>query len=174
MALKGFIELLRLEHMAKSRQADSQSKSEVQWQGVAFAVAGEPLVAPIGEVAEVISVPDKITAVPFSKPWLIGIANVRGQILPIVDLAGFLKVDSKARKDKLLVIKHLNLQVGLLVDKVWNIKNFSTAQYVAKRPGPSSAFIAYNHGQFKEEAQNWPVFLPSLLIQDPRFLQATI
>lgn len=173
MALKGFIELLRLERMATSCKAGSQSKPKVQWQGIAFEVAEERFVAPIGEVAEVITMPDSLTAVPFSKPWLLGIANVRGQILPVADLAKFLNLKPTTRRDKILVIKHLDLHVGLLVDKVLNLKNFSAEQYVAKRLEDSSAFVPYNHGQFKEEERSWPVFMPSLLLQDPRFLQPT-
>lgn len=174
MALKGFIELLRLERMATSRKASSQSKPKVQWQGIAFEVAEERFVAPIGEVAEVISIPDRLTAVPFAKPWLLGVANVRGQILPVADLAKFLNLKPNSGRDKILVIKHLDLQVGLLVDKVLNLKNFSADQYIAKRLEDSSAFMPYNHGQFEEEEQFWPVFMPSLLLQDPRLLKPTV
>ena len=172
MALKGFIELLRLERLAKSRKAERQPKPAEQWQGIAFEVAGETFVAPIGEVVEILSVPDSLTTVPLSKPWLLGIANIRGQILPIADLAKFVNQENTGPKSKLLVIKHQSLQVGLLVDRVGHIKNFFAHQYLPKSLAANSPFLPYNHGHFEEGEQSWPVFMPSLLIQDSRFLQA--
>ncbi|WP_296403629.1 chemotaxis protein CheW [Psychrobacter sp.] len=171
MALKGFIELLRLERLAESRKSEIQPKPAEQWQGIAFEVAGEKFVAPIGEVAEVISVPEALTPVPLSKPWLLGIANIRGQLLPIADLAKFVNLNNKTQQSKLMVIKHHNLQVGLMVDEVWHIKNFFAHQYVAKSLVTNSPFLPYNHGRFEDSEQSWPIFMPSLLIQDPRFLQ---
>lgn len=173
MALKGFIELLRLERLAQSRKSEWQPKKAQQWQGIVFEVAGERFVAPIGEVAEVMSAPETVTPVPLSKPWLLGIANIRGQILPITDLAKFVNLPHRTPPNQLLVIKYHNLQVGILVDKVGHIKSFFPHQYLPKSVAATSAFLPYNHGRFEEEGQSWPIFMPSLLLQDPRFLQVT-
>ncbi|PNK60994.1 chemotaxis protein CheW [Psychrobacter sp. FDAARGOS_221] len=187
MALKGFIELLRLQHLAESRQQTAPQTP--QWQGVAFSIAGMQFVAPIGEVTEVIASPQQITPVPLSKSWLLGIANVRGQLLPIMDLAKFLNLNSRnsrshtpgaaytalQERQKVLVIRQQDISVGLLVDAVTQIKKFLPEQYVAKSLPTDSPFLAYNHGQFvADDQQQWPVFMPSLLIEDPRFLEARI
>ena len=58
--------------------------------GVGFRLAGENFVTPREEVREVLPVPDNLTRVPGAKPWLKGIANVRGHLLPVVDLKAFL------------------------------------------------------------------------------------
>ncbi|WP_019673470.1 chemotaxis protein CheW [Psychrobacter lutiphocae] len=186
MALKGFIELLRLEQMAQLRKQVTQ-KETPQWQGVAFTLAGEQLVAPIGEVTEVVATPQAVTTVPLAKPWLLGVANVRGQLLPLVDLAKFLNLQrqhskqktysltqAQMRQRKVLIVKQHDILVGLLVDAVAHIKKFSPEQYVAKSLPSSSPFLPYNHGQFIEEKQHWPVFMPSLLLADPRFLEAAL
>lgn len=179
MALKGFIELLRLDSLAKSRPVHSieDSVEASDWQGIAFEVAGERFVAPIGEIAEVLAVPATFTQVPLAKPWLMGIANVRGQLLPLADLAKFLNLNSRAEqlmRRKVLVIHQQDMWFGILVDAVWSIKKFSRAQYVAKNLANNSPFLPYNHGQFIQEEQHWPVFMPSLLTQDPRFLDASV
>lgn len=177
MALKGFIELLRLDSLAKARQAKTMDRSDPDWQGVAFDIAGERFVAPIGEIAEVITMPAALTPVPLTKPWLIGIANVRGQLLPLADLAKFLNLNSRIPQQsrrKVLVIHHQTMWFGLLVDNVWNIKKFSAADYLPKTLPNDSPFLPYNHGQFVQNEQHWPIFMPSLLTQDPRFLEASL
>lgn len=177
MALRGFIELLRLDSIAKSRKVEVQDDNDPDWQGVSFSVAGERFVAPIGEIVEVIAMPSNITQVPLSKPWLLGLANVRGQILPVADLAKFLNLNSRSEqlsRRKVLVINQQNMFFGILVDVVWNIKKFSTKQYLAKTLPNDSPFLPYNHGQFIQDDQKWPIFMPSLLTQDPRFLDASL
>jgi twitching motility protein PilI len=42
------------------------------------------------EVREVLMVPPAITRVPGAKSWVRGLANVRGHLLPLVDLREFL------------------------------------------------------------------------------------
>lgn len=177
MALKGFIELLRLDSMAKARLSGNADNRDPDWQGVAFEVAGERFVAPIGEIAEVIAMPTALTPVPLTKPWLLGIANVRGQLLPLADLAKFLNLNSRAQqlsRRKVLVVHQQDMLFGILVDSVWNIKKFSAEQYLAKTLPNNSPFLPYNHGQFVQDEQHWPIFMPSLLTQDPRFLDAAL
>ncbi|MUG32659.1 chemotaxis protein CheW [Psychrobacter sanguinis] len=179
MALKGFIELLRLEHMAKSRQVERQQGMDTPWQGVAFCVAGLNFVAPIGEVTEVISFPNSLTEVPMSKPWLLGIANIRGQLLPLVDLASFVNLSGTAEqlnRRKVLVVKQQDIAVGLLVDTVWHIKNFLPKHYLPEHLPAGAPFLPYTHGQFvtDTELEAWPIFRPSLLLADPRFLEVSL
>ena len=38
------------------------------------------------QVREVLMLPDAVTRVPGAKRWLLGIANLRGQLLPLVDV----------------------------------------------------------------------------------------
>jgi purine-binding chemotaxis protein CheW len=54
-------------------------------QYLTFALANDPFAIPIEHVLEVLEV-EKITRVPRSKKYLLGVINVRGSIRPIVDL----------------------------------------------------------------------------------------
>ena len=66
-------------------QLPLKESAQPEWQGIGFQLGGTRLVSPMGEVNEILKVP-KITALPGVKSWLLGIANVRGRLMPIVDL----------------------------------------------------------------------------------------
>lgn len=176
MASRGFIELLRLADLAKARKSGRQSGQEAEWRGVVFEVGGQRLVAPLGEISEILMVPE-YTTVPLVQPWLIGIANVRGRLLPLTDLAQFLHIPSRTRhmnQRKVMVIDHQSTFIGLLVDQVLGIEQFTRREYRAEAIDIDSPFAPYNHGKFFKDEQDWFIFLPSLLAQDPRCVDAAI
>lgn len=176
MASKGFIELLRLADLAEARKSGRYGGKQAQWLGVVFEVAGQRLVAPMGEVSEVLSMPD-LTTVPLTQPWLLGVANVRGRLLPLTDLAKFLGLPSKQirlSQRKVLVVDQADFFSGLLIDAVLGIQQFTKAQYQAESLSSDSPFAPYNHGKFVKDGQDWFVFMPSLLAQDQRYIDAAI
>ncbi len=170
MASRGFIELLRLADLAKARQTGRNNPDHEHWQGIAFELAGERFVAPLGEVSEVLAMPE-LTSMPLTKPWLLGVANVRGRLLPLTDLVAFLGLQSTVRlKDrKVMVIDHGDIFAGILVDQVLGIMRFVNTQYVAEELPNDSVFIRYHHGKFTKDGEDWQVFMPSLLVGDERF-----
>lgn len=177
MALKGFMELLRLDGLAKSRTNTPTQVQEADWKGVAFTIAEDSFVTPLGEIAEVLPMPSVFTPMPLTQSWMIGVANVRGDLLPLTDLAKFLGINSNAEQlahRKVLVIKRKDMMFGIIVDSVSSIKTFSRQQYVAKSPPENSPILPYSHGQFAQDEQIWPIFIPSLLTKDPRFIDASL
>jgi len=87
------------------------------WTMVVFRVAGRTLLAPLEQVAEVLTVPTEITRVPGTKPWVMGVANNRGTLLPIYNIEECL-LGSPARRtaqDRILVVRHEELAFGMLV-----------------------------------------------------------
>lgn len=182
MASRGFIELLRLADLADARSSGRHSKQEYDWRGIVFEVNGQRLIAPLGEVAEILSMPE-YTSMPLVQPWLLGIANVRGRLLPLTDLAKFLQISnltspaspsSQDKSRKVLVIDHHSLFSGLIVDKVFGIEQFMRAQYQPQGIDADSPFAPYNHGKFAKDNQEWSIFMPSLLAQDQRYRDAAI
>ena len=176
MASKGFIELLRLADLARARKSGRRGGTEYDWQGVVFEIGGQRLVAPMGQVSEVLAMPE-YTSLPLVKPWMLGIANIRGRLLPITDLSQFLQVPSRLAQlsqRKVMVIDHGNFFSGLLVDQVIGIEQFTHDQYRAEAIEPNSPFAPYNHGKFLKNEQDWFIFMPSLLAQDPRYVDAAI
>ena len=176
MASRGFIELLRLADLARARKSGRRGGQEYDWQGVVFEIGGQRLVAPMGQVSEVLAMPE-YTSLPLVKPWMLGMANIRGRLLPITDLSQFLQVPSRLTQmsqRKVIVIDHDNLFSGLVVDQVIGIEQFTRDQYRAEAIEPSSPFAPYNHGKFLKNEQDWYVFMPSLLAQDSQYANAAI
>jgi twitching motility protein PilI len=174
MAAKGFIKLLEIAERSRQRTlglAASGQASEY-WSGVGFSLAGQYFVAPMGEVAEVLSVP-RYTSVPGVKNWMKGLANVRGRLLPIMDLLSFLNRPPVAQdhRRRLIVVDQGDIFSGLVVDEVLGMQHFSISDYRAQALDlPELA--PYVQGGFVRDGRLWSVFLVSRLVEDPQFLQA--
>ena len=89
MAAKGFIKLLEIAERSKQRSLGLLGQGGDAWTGVGFMLSGQYFLAPIGEVAEILKVP-RYTMIPGVANWMKGLANVRGRLLPIMDLLVFL------------------------------------------------------------------------------------
>ena len=86
-------ELLKeLEKRSRAVAASNAPEAEKgqEWVGVAFRMAGELYLAAREETREVLGLPAPITRVPGAKSWIKGLANVRGQLLPVLDLRQYL------------------------------------------------------------------------------------
>ena len=66
----------------------SQQAAVQTWSGIGFRMGERLFVAPMGEVGEVLHEP-RHTLLPGVKSWVKGVANVRGRLLPVMDLCGF-------------------------------------------------------------------------------------
>lgn len=80
---------------------------------------------PVVFVQEVINEPSGISAVPLTQPFVLGLFNLRGKIIPVVDLRSLLEFppnDTKG-KGKVAIIEHGELCIGLLFDKTGEILN---------------------------------------------------
>ena len=125
MAANGFIELLRLSKRGNKNYASVQNEAQ-RWSGIAFEMRGQYFVAPLGEVSEVIY-PPKYTPVPNTQSWVKGLANIRGRLLSVSDLAHFIsgQRSSFSSTQKVLCISHHDQYVGLVVDQVLGIQHFN-------------------------------------------------
>jgi twitching motility two-component system response regulator PilH len=61
-----------------------------EWVGVAFRMGGETFLVAREETREVLGYPAVVTRIPGAKGWVKGLANIRGQLLPMLDLRQFL------------------------------------------------------------------------------------
>lgn len=91
-------------------------------QMVGFNVGGEFFGAPIGAVKEIIRVPD-ITHVPDTPDFVEGVVNLRGKIVPVIDMRRRVGVPSteRNRNSRILVLELAGKIVGLIVDNASDI-----------------------------------------------------
>src|SRR5687768_18608043 len=85
---KPFDLLKELERLARTALTGQgrDAASEREWVGVAFRLGSENFLVAREETREVLGFPSVLTRVPGAKGWIRGVANVRGTLLPVVDL----------------------------------------------------------------------------------------
>ena len=59
-----------------------------EWTGLAFRLGQQVLVAAMSEIEEIVDRPE-CASVPNTKPWFLGVGNVRGNLIPMSDLHHF-------------------------------------------------------------------------------------
>ncbi|MFP4307244.1 MAG: chemotaxis protein CheW [Thermodesulfobacteriota bacterium] len=66
----------------------------------------------------------RITPLPNLPGWLLGVGNVRGDIVSMVDLAAFLGMDRprSGRRRRFIVVRDRDMRVGLVVDRILGIR----------------------------------------------------
>jgi purine-binding chemotaxis protein CheW len=93
-------------------------------QHVVFTLGGIEYAVPISNVLEV-GHPNNITQLPHVPHWLLGLTNVRGDIISLVNLRAFLGMppEGDERSTRMLVVRasHEQLTTGLVVDRVREI-----------------------------------------------------
>lgn len=175
MAAKGFIKLLEIAERSRQRTlglpADGQAIE--YWSGIGFTLDGQHFLAAMGEVSEVLAVP-RYTHVPGVRPWMKGIANVRGRLLPIMDLLGYFNRLSSLQEHRrrLIVIDQGDIFSGLVVDDVLGMQHFPVQDYSAEVPVMPAELVPFVQGAFRREDRQWAIFSLSRLVEDPQFLQA--
>jgi twitching motility protein PilI len=165
--------LVELERLAEANAVGlpKGESNRDEWIGVGFRVDGVACVASMGEVTEILPPPETVR-VPRVQPWVIGLANVRGSLLPVFDLEGFLLGRNLARRSSLrvLVVDDGDLRAGLLVPEVLGMKRFRRSEQDDTNAGGSAA-EPYLSGAFKVGGQTWNVFSMSKLAKSEEFLR---
>ena len=166
------LQQLCLEH---AHGLPQQEETDEEWLGIGFRLGKLHLVAPLGEVAEILT-PPGLSQVPRTKRWVCGIANVRGNLMPIMDLQGYLydRPAALKRRSRILVVQHNGVYSGLVVDAVLGLRHFLDEQRCDELPGNDEHIHEYMLHGFKAGAEHWGVFSLHALAQAPQFLKAAI
>ena len=92
-------------------------------QVVVFSISKEFYGVPIAAVQEIVRVPE-VTSVPDAPDFFEGVINLRGKIVPIVDLRKRLRLASSGRtkSSRVLVAENGGRVIGLLVDAVSEVR----------------------------------------------------
>lgn len=156
-----------------------------EWVGVALRLAGEYFLVAREETREVLGLPAALTRVPGAKSWLRGLANVRGQLLPIIDLRQFLGsgITPTTRNTRVIVVNHRELPAGLMVDEVLGFRRFSEAAFSGSAPPTIVRCERYLAGSFRRETprageppaagpEHWPVLSLRTLVESEAFQDA--
>jgi len=168
--------LLEIERRSRIAAAGQGRDSGIgdEWVGVALRIAGEVFLVAREETREVLGLPASITRVPGARSWIKGLANVRGQLLPLIDLRQYLGsgVTQPGRNTRVLVVNHREIPAGLLVDEVLGFRRFADREFSAEAPPTVVRVDRYLAGVFRRGSEIWPVLSLRSLLESPGFLQA--
>jgi len=145
-----------------------------EWVGVAFRMGGETFLVAREETREVLGYPAVVTRIPGAKSWVKGLANVRGQLLPMLDLRQFLGsgTTTPQRNTRVVVVNHREIPAGLMVDEVLGFRRFADAEFNAEPPPTVIRCDTYLAGAFRRGGEVWPVLSLKNLVESQSFLQA--
>lgn len=105
-----------------SPQGEVIEHIEPHLQAVSFRLNNELYALNILDVQEIIK-PVSITIVPLAPPWIAGVINLRGQILPVIHLGTRLGLHKhpQARGTRFIITRYNDRRIGLIVDEVLEV-----------------------------------------------------
>lgn len=143
------------------------------WRGVGYRVGTRRLASTFDEVVEILPMP-QITPVPGAQSWMLGVGNVRGSLLPIVDLKQFLEAERTVLHEtqRVLIVRQPDGDVAVTIDELYGQRTFQEEQRIEPE-----ALAEGRYGHFVERAyrfadQDWGVFSLGKLARTPEFRQA--
>lgn len=81
-----------------------------------FHLDAQEYALPASSIHEVVNFPDKMIPVPLAPAFLEGVFTLRGQVIPVLNLARIFASDAPpaARSDKIAIVDHGEVQIGVL------------------------------------------------------------
>lgn len=114
--------------LTESQEAAARAAGRAEDQYVTFYLNQEAFAFPMSEVIEIVRVPATID-VPMTPSALVGLANLRGNVLTILDLRRMLDLPEAGHQEAMRVIVcDVGQPVGLVVDKVARVLHIDAAQ----------------------------------------------
>jgi twitching motility protein PilI len=170
-----FALLQEMERRSRAAHAGQGAGSApAEWVGVGFRIGEEHFVAPREQVREVLMLPDTMTRVPGAQRWMLGIANLRGHLLPLIDVKLLLGSGRTTlrRNTRVISVNHREVPAGLVIDEVLGFRRFSDQEFVEKVPETIVRCDRFLNGSYKRGEESWPVFNLFDLVESNLFLQA--
>ncbi|MBA3696949.1 MAG: chemotaxis protein CheW [Methylotenera sp.] len=158
--------LQRLKEVATQGSAVSSSRLGVT-------VGAKKLLINLNEVREAIPVPP-VQSVPLTQPWFLGVANIRGNLYNITDLAQFLGMPPTPKTSNtriLLLNSETTTQAALVVSSLVGLRSVDTM----KVKDTSNKEIFFNKQTYEDTENNeWLEVDIDMLVRDKDFIQPTV
>ncbi|MBN8429346.1 purine-binding chemotaxis protein CheW [Microbulbifer salipaludis] len=174
-SLTPYLALVDIANRAKAQAQGLPARQEVKpyWTGIGFSLLGHRFVAAMEDVVELLEVP-QYTFIPGVQPWVRGVANVRGRLLPLFDMAVFFggHLNSPRQRRRVLVLERDKVYAGLIVDELHGMQHLAL-EYGKMPPSDlTEPFAPMVSGQFQLQQGRWLVFDLQALLSDFQFADA--
>jgi twitching motility protein PilI len=159
----------------QTRLADRLQAARTQVRGqswLAVECSGRGFLLPLREAGEIFAL-SPILPVPYSHRWFLGVANLRGHLHGVVDLAGFLGVKAtELGRDQSRLIGFnptLDINCVLLVDRLSGLRSF---EELTPEPGDGVVRPAFVGARLRDASGRlWQELVLSALAGDEAFLK---
>lgn len=146
------------------------------WRGVGYRVGRHRLASGFNEVGEILPMP-AVTPVPGAQPWMLGVANIRGNLLPIVDLKQFMEGERTVLHEgqRLLIVRQPGGDVAVTIDELYGQRSFHEEQRLGEEeeaPLREGRYAHFVERAFRLGEDAWGIFSLERLARTPEFRQA--
>lgn len=152
----------------------SKTAAQVESSRLGLACGGDQWLVRLADAGEVVAVPP-VTAVPHTRPWHVGIANVRGNLYSVIDFARFLGrgAEGMGAQSRLVLFgpRAGDLNAGIVVERVLGLRNLAELAPSGTLP---DAPAWYAQRWMDADGRTWQEIDLSRLARDPAFLQIGI
>lgn len=157
------------QYETEQKQLPAQTDKQMLWTGIGFNLLGERFVASMGEVIEMMPVPQS-TKLPGVKNFVTGIANVRGRLMTMIDLALFFGERPKVAKvsRRVMVVDGEGGYFGFIVDESMGMQHFPQDGFSRQLGQVKDRFQPYLLGSYRVAGNLWPVVSLHAILLDPK------
>jgi twitching motility protein PilI len=124
------------------------------------------------DVSEILP-PPPLIRIPGVKFWVKGLANVRGSLMPVLDMKAFLYGQSTVigKDSRILIVNKKGVTAGLLVEEVHGLRRFKPGEHRDEMDPDMGAIKQYLAGIFVDQVHRWNVFSVDKLVDTEQFLR---
>jgi len=147
-----------------------------RWSGIGFSFMGHKFVTSMAQVTELMEVPDS-NRLQGVQPWVLGLSNVRGRLLPLFDLSQYFggHIGGQRKSHRVMVLETGGLYSGIVVDNAYGMKHFNAdtfGEFQGELPDEVMSFI---EGAYRDASgEQWLVFNVVKLAADTKFINAAL
>ncbi|CAG7644450.1 chemotaxis protein CheW [Paenibacillus allorhizosphaerae] len=111
-------------------------------QYIEFGIGNEHYAIRIQDIHEIIKLQD-ITEIPNVLPYVRGVINLRGKIVPVISLRGLFRLEDQqyTKQTRIIVVHQMEEKIGIVVDRVNKVTTFSDIQSPPERVGGNDGHL---------------------------------
>lgn len=159
--------------LASRLQAARAEGVQASW--LAVESGGRKFLLPLAQSGEIFPYSSTLP-VPYTQSWFLGVANLRGGLFGVVDLASFVggqapaqRTDASRAESRLVALNSaLEINCALLVDRLAGLRNMDA--FSTSSPPPDGAPDFFGTGYTDSNGAFWQELNLQALAQQPQFL----
>ncbi len=173
MARAAKLDLRKFQQELASRLAN-KTAAQVESSRLGLSCGGGRWLIKLADAGEVLTMPP-VVPVPLTRPWYLGVANIRGNLYSVIEFSRFLNRETPTGGGQARLVlfgrRAGDLNAGIVVQRVLGLRNLAE---LAPASPPQEAPAWYGQRWMDGDGNAWQEIDLARLAQDPEFLQVGI